>query len=46
MTIEIAHYGFVLDTKYCYVALSWELLIVSAAAYVGYRLLRKSQKKI
>jgi hypothetical protein len=28
MTIEFGHYGFMLDTKYCYIALSWELIVV------------------
>ena len=49
MTIEIAHYGFLLDTAWCYVALSWQLLttatIIAAATY-AYRLWRKSQKKM
>ena len=43
MTIEIAHYGFVLDTSFCYIALSWGLLttatILAAAAY-AYKLWR------
>jgi hypothetical protein len=30
MTIEIDTYGFMLDTEWAYVALSWQLLITSA----------------
>ena len=43
MTIEIAHYGFVLDTRFCYIALSWELLTTAtilAAAVYAYKLWR------
>ena len=43
MNIEINHYGFCLDSNWCYIALSWELLtiatILTAATY-AYKLWR------
>jgi len=32
MTIELDDYGFMLDTEWCYVALSWQLLSVDNKA--------------
>jgi hypothetical protein len=45
MTIELGHYGFMLDTKFCYIALSWELLVATAVVIVGYKVWRRSQNK-
>lgn len=45
MTIELGHYGFMLDTKYCYIAISWELLIVATALLVGYKILKRKKNK-
>jgi hypothetical protein len=41
MTIELGQYGFMLDTEWCYVALSWQLIIVSAIALIGYKIYKK-----
>ena len=43
MTIELGHYGFELDTAWCYIALSWELLTVATiltASIYAYKLWR------
>ena len=43
MTIELAHYGLVVDSNFCYIALSWELLTIAtilAAAVYAYKLWR------
>ena len=43
MTIELAHYGFVLDSRFCYIALSWELLTfatILAASIYAFKLWR------
>ena len=43
MTIEIAHYGLVIDSSFCYIALSWGLLTTAtilAAAVYAYKLWR------
>ena len=45
LTIELGRYGFMLDTKYCYIALSWELLATAALVIVSYKLWRKSRNK-
>ena len=43
MNIEINHYGFCVDSAWCYIALSWQFLttatIISAAVY-AYKLWR------
>jgi hypothetical protein len=39
-TIELGEYGFMLDTEWLYVALSWQILItvgVISIAYVAYK---------
>lgn len=44
MTIEIGHYGFELDTEWCYIALSWELLTAAtilAATLYAYKLYKR-----
>jgi len=40
MTIEIDTYGFMLDTEWAYVALSWQLLITSALLGIAYKAYR------
>jgi uncharacterized PurR-regulated membrane protein YhhQ (DUF165 family) len=37
MKIELDNYGFMLETEWCYVALSWELLIATTLLLVGYK---------
>ena len=37
MKIELDNYGFMLETEWCYVALSWQILITSALLLVGYK---------
>jgi len=45
MTIELGDYGFMLDTEWAYVALSWQLLITSALLGIAYKfyLIRKAK---
>ncbi len=40
-TIELGRYGFMLDTQWAYVSLSWELLAITAVAIVGVKLYNK-----
>ena len=43
MNIELAKYGLVVDSEWCYIALSWEILIISTiltAATYAYKLWR------
>jgi hypothetical protein len=37
MTLELDNYGFMLDTEWCYVALSWQLLITATLLTIGYK---------
>jgi hypothetical protein len=36
-TIEIGSYGFMLDTNWCYIALSWQLIITLSLLTIGYK---------
>jgi hypothetical protein len=36
-TIEIGSYGFMLDTKWCYIALSWQLIITLSLLTIAYK---------
>lgn len=40
-TIELGRYGFMLDTDWAYVSLSWELLLTGAAIFAGYKVYTK-----
>jgi hypothetical protein len=45
-TIELGRYGFMLDTEWCYIALSWQLIITSAIvliAYKGYKRIKENK---
>ena len=44
MKIEIAHYGLLVDSNFCYIALSWGLLTTAtilAAALYAFKLWKK-----
>jgi hypothetical protein len=41
MTIELGHYGFMLDTEWAYIALSWQLLATAFAIIVGVKVYHK-----
>jgi hypothetical protein len=41
MKIELDNYGFMLETEWCYVALSWELLITTALLLTAYKAYKK-----
>jgi hypothetical protein len=40
MTIELDNYGFMFDTEWAYVSLSWQLLITSALLGIAYKFYR------
>ena len=46
MTIELDEYGFMLDTEWCYVALSWQLLITTALLIIAYKVYKQTRNKI
>ena len=45
MTIELDHYGFMLDTEWCYVALSWQLLATATLLLIGYKFYKVRKTK-
>ena len=45
MTIELDTYGFMLDTEWAYVALSWQLLITSALLGIAYKIYKIKRGK-
>jgi hypothetical protein len=45
MTIELGHYGFMLDTEWCYIAISWELLALSVVGAILYKVIKRKRSK-
>ena len=45
MTIELGEYGFMLDAEWCYIALSWELLALSVASAIIYKVIKRKRSK-
>jgi hypothetical protein len=45
MKIELDNYGFMLDTEWCYVALTWELLITTALLLTAYKIYKRKKNK-
>ena len=44
-TIEIDTYGFMLDTEWCYVALSWPLITLSVVGAILYKVIKRKKNK-
>jgi len=44
-TIELGRYGFMLDTEWAYVSLSWELLTISALLTIAYKIYKRKKNK-
>jgi hypothetical protein len=44
-TIELGRYGFMLDTAWCYVAISWELIGLSVASAIIYKVIKRKKNK-
>ena len=45
MTIELGHYGFMLDSEWCYIAISWELLALSVVGAILYKVIKRKRSK-
>jgi hypothetical protein len=45
MTLELNNYGLELDTNWCYVALSWQLLITATLLVVAYKIYKRKKNK-
>ena len=44
-TIEIGSYGFMLDTNWCYIALSWQLIITLSLLTIGYKVYKAYKQR-
>ncbi len=44
-TIEPGSYGFMLDTKWCYIALSWQLIITATLLTIAYKIYKRKKNK-
>jgi hypothetical protein len=44
-TIEVDTYGFMLDSYWCYIALSWELLIIGGVIATALVVFKKWNKR-
>lgn len=44
-TMELGRYGFMIDTEWCYVSLSWELLILSVVGVTLYKVIKRKKNK-
>jgi hypothetical protein len=44
-TLELGRYGIMLDTDWCYIALSWELLVTGLAIFAGIKIYNKIKNK-
>jgi hypothetical protein len=45
MTLELNDYGLELDTNWCYVALSWQILAITTLAVVAYKVYKWKKNK-
>jgi hypothetical protein len=45
MAIELGDYGFMFDTDWAYVAISWQLLIIGAVSLVAYKVYKWKRGK-
>lgn len=45
LTIELGRYGFMIDTAWCYIALSWELIGLSVVSAIIYKVIKRKRVK-
>ena len=45
LTIELGRYGFMFDTAWCYIAISWELLALSVASVILIKVIKRKKNK-
>ena len=45
MIIEFDEYGFQFETYWCYLSVSWPLLIVSALVILAYKIYKRKKNK-
>ena len=44
-TIELGRYGFMLDTAWVYVALSWEMIVLSLVGAIVYKVIKRKKRE-
>jgi hypothetical protein len=44
-TIEIDSYGFMLDTNWCYLALSWQMIAIATTLLIAYKIYKRKKNK-
>jgi hypothetical protein len=44
-TIELGRYGFMLDTEWAYVSISWPLIIISTLLTIAYKVYKRKKNK-
>lgn len=44
-TIELGRYGFMLDTAWTYVALSWEMIVLSVVGAIVYKVIKRKKRE-
>ena len=44
-TIELGRYGFMLDTAWIYVALSWEMIVLSVVGAIVYKVIKRKKRE-
>jgi len=44
-TIELGRYGLMIDTEWCYISFSWELMILSAVGVTLYKVIKRKKNK-
>ena len=44
-TIELGRYGFMFDTAWCYVAISWKLIALSVVGVTIYKVIKRKKNK-
>jgi hypothetical protein len=45
MTIELDTYGFMLETRYAYISLTWEILVVTTLVAIIFKAYKNYSKK-
>lgn len=44
-TIELGRYGFMLDTEWAYVSISWPLIIIATLSTIAYKVYKRKKNK-
>jgi hypothetical protein len=45
MTIELNDYGFMIDTEWAYISLTWQLLVTATLLTIAYKIYKRKKNK-